>query len=143
MDRNLKLYLNEGETVKTINGFEDYIVTSEGRIFSAKKRVQTTTLDGKVYQAIIYKELKTTLVQGYKTVTLSNRKKRKNCYIHELVFKSFFGEFDKSYFKIRHTNGDKLDNSLDNLKLEFRKKDKKFIDRYVYQTSILNCLNEY
>lgn len=141
IDTNLRLFLEPGETAKEVEGFEDYLVTSTGRVLSTKKRVKTTTLEGKVYEAIIYRELKTTLVRGYKTVTLSAKNRRKNCYVHELVFKAFIGEYDKCYFKIRHINGDKLDNRLENLKLEFRKKDQKFIDRYVYQSKILNCLN--
>ena len=142
-DRNFKLYLYPNETAKAVEGFEDYLVTDTGRVLSTKKRVRTTTLEGKTYEAIIYRELKATLVRGYKTVTLSDKKKRKNCYIHELVFKTFIGEYDKCYFKIKHINQDKLDNSLENLKLEFRKKDSKFIEKYVYQNKILDCLNEY
>lgn len=141
MDKNLQLFLQPNESVKQIEGFEDYLVTDTGRVLSTKKRVRTTTLDNKTYEAIIYRELKTTLIRGYKTITLSNKKNRKNCYIHELVFKTFIGEYDKCYFKIKHINQDKLDNRLENLKLEFRKKDQKFIDRYVYQNKILNCLN--
>lgn len=143
MDNNLKLFIADDEVVKPIPNFEDYLITSTGRIFSTKKRVSTTTLDNKTYEAIIYKELKPSIVRGYKTVNLSNGKTRKKFYIHELMFNTFLGQFDKHYFKIRHNNRNKLDNSLDNLSLEFRKKDKKFIDKYVYQTSILNCLNEY
>lgn len=141
MDKNLQLFLQPNESAKQIEGFEDYLITNTGRVLSMKKRVKTTTLDNKTYEAIIYKELKTTLIRGYKTITLSHKKKRKNCYIHELVFKTFIGEYDKCYFKIKHINQDKLDNNLDNLKLEFRKKDQKFIDKYVYQNKILNCLN--
>lgn len=141
MDKNLQLFLQPNESVKPIEGFEDYLITSTGRVLSTKKRVKTTTLDNKTYEAIIYKDLKTTLIRGYKTITLSHKKKRKNCYIHELVFKTFIGEYDKYYFKIVHINKNKLDNNLENLKLEFRKKDQKFIDKYVYQNKILNCLN--
>lgn len=141
MDKNLQLFLQPNESAKIIEGFEDYLITSTGRVLSTKKRVKTTTLDNQVYQAIIYKELKVGIIQGYKTVNLSNKKKYKKFYIHELVFKNFIGEYDKYYFRIKHINGDKLDNNLDNLKLEFRKKDSKFIDKYVYQSKILNCLN--
>ena len=141
MDKNLQLFLKPNESAKIIEGFEDYLITSTGRVLSTKKRVKTTTLDNKVYQAIIYKELKVGIIQGYKTVNLSHKKKYKKFYIHELVFKNFIGEYDKYYFRIKHINGDKLDNNLDNLKLEFRKKDSKFIDKYVYQSKILNCLN--
>ena len=77
MDKNLQLFLQTNESAKQIEGF-DYIITSTGRCLSMKKRVRTTTLDNKVYQAIIYKELKTTLIRGYKTITLSNKKNRKN-----------------------------------------------------------------
>lgn len=143
MDSNLRLFLNEGETVRPIEGFEGYLVTSTGRVLSTKKRVHTTTLEGKVYECILYKELKTSIVRGYKTVNLSNKKTRKKCYVHELVLNNFLGQFDKAYFKIKHINGDKLDNRLENLKLEFRKKDQKFIDKYVYQNKLLRCLNEY
>ena len=143
MDRNLKLVLYPGETVKPIEGFEGYLVTSTGRVLSTKKRVHTTTLEGKVYECILYKELKTSIVRGYKTVNLSSNKTRKKCYVHELVLNNFLGQFDKAYFKIKHINGDKLDNRLENLALEFRKKDQKFIDKYVYQSKLLRCLNEY
>lgn len=143
MDRNLKLVLYPGETVKPIEGFEGYLVTSTGRVLSTKKRVHTTTLEGKVYECILYKELKTSIIRGYKTVNLSNKKTRKKFYVHELVLNNFLGQFDKAYFKIKHVNGDKLDNRLENLALEFRKKDQKFIDKYVYQNKLLRCLNEY
>lgn len=143
MDRNLKLVLYPGETVKPIEGFEGYLVTSTGRVLSAKKKVTTTTLDNKVYECILYRELKTSIVRGYKTVNLSSNKTRKKCYVHELVLNNFLGQFDKAYFKIKHINGDKLDNRLENLALEFRKKDQKFIDKYVYQNKLLRCLNDY
>lgn len=143
MDHNLKLALYPGETVRPIEGFEGYLVTSTGRVLSAKKKVTTTTLDNKTYECIIYKELKTSIVRGYKTVNLSSNKTRKKFYVHELVLNNFLGQFDKAYFKIRHINNDKLDNRLENLKLEFRRKDQKFIDKYVYQSKLLRCLNDY
>ena len=52
------------------------------------------------------------------------------------------GDYAKHYFKIKHINKNKLDNRLNNLALEFRKKDKKFIDKYVYQSKLLRCFNE-
>ena len=144
IDRNLKRFLYPNETAKRIKDFEDYFITDTGRVLSTKKRIKTTTLEGQTYEAIIYRELKTSLMNGYKTVTLSDKKRRKNCYIHELVFNAFYeGVHDKYYFRIKHINGDKLDNNLENLKLEFRKKDQKFIDKYVYQNKILRNLKDY
>lgn len=142
MDKNLQLFLQPNESAKQIEGF-DYIITSTGRCLSMKKRVRTTTLNNKTYECIIYKELKTSIVRGYKTVNLSNKAIRKKFYIHELVFNAFLGQFDKAYFRINHINGDKLDNRLENLKLEFRRKDQQFIDKYVYQSKLIRCLNEY
>lgn len=75
-------------------------------------------------------------------MNLSNRNVRKKFYIHELVWITFMGDYAKHYFKIKHINKNKLDNRLNNLALEFRKKDKKFIDKYVYQSKLLRCFNE-
>lgn len=143
MDYNLRLVLYPGETVRPIEGFEGYLVTSTGRVLSAKKKVTTTTLDNKVYECIIYKELKASIVRGYKTVNLSSNKTRKKFYVHELVLNNFLGQFDKAYFKIKHINNNKLDNRLENLALEFRRKDQQFIDKYIYQSKLLRCLKEY
>lgn len=141
LDPNLKLMLYENEEVRAIREFEDYIVTSQGRVLSAKKKIHTTTLNNKTFECIIYRELKPSIVRGYKTVNLSKKKNYKKFYVHELVFNAFVGEYMKAYFKIKHLNGDKLDNRVGNLQLEFRKKDKKFIEKYHYQTRLIHCLN--
>lgn len=142
MDTNLQLMLYEGEEARVIRDFEDYIITSQGRVLSAKKKVHTTTLNNKTFECIIYRELSTSIVRGYKTVNLSQKGIRKKFYIHELVFNTFVGEYMKAYFKIKHIDSDKLNNRVDNLLLEFRKKDKKFIEKYYYQTRLIHCLND-
>lgn len=142
MDTNLKLMLYEGEEARVIRDFEDYIITSQGRVLSAKKKVHTTTLNNKTFECIIYRELSTSIVRGYKTVNLSQKGIRKKFYIHELVFNAFVGEYMKAYFKIKHIDGDKLNNRVGNLLLEFRRKDKKFIEKYYYQTRLIHCLND-
>lgn len=137
-------YLLEGERATLILGYEDYYITSYGRVFSAKKKVNYQTLNGVQYQAIVYKELNQMNIKGYKVVSLSRRKEgSKKFYIHDLVYRNFVGDFNKHYFQIKHINKKKEDNNLDNLALEFRKKDSKFIEKYFYQQKLLNCLNEY
>ena len=126
-------YLFNGERATLILGYEDYYITTTGRVFSAKKKVEYETLNGVKYQAIVYKELNQMNVKGYKVVSLSRRKEgAKKFYIHDLVYRNFIGDFNKQE-----------DNNLNNLMLEFRKKDSKFIEKYFYQKKLLNCLNEY
>lgn len=136
----IKKYLQEGEKATPVLGFEDYYITSTGRIFSSKCKFSYQTLERVDYGCIVWKELKPYLVRGYPTVTLTGNKKRGNFYIHELVFVNFFGEYDKHYFKIVHINRKKQDNRLENLKLEFRNKSQKNIDKYVLQNKILSHL---
>lgn len=142
MKDTISKYLNEGEKAAPVLGFDDYYITSTGRVFSSKTKFEYQTLDKVNYGCIAWKELKPTIVRGYKTVNLSNRNVRKKFYIHELVWITFMGDYVKHYFKIKHINKNKLDNRLNNLALEFRKKDKKFIDKYVYQSKLLRCFNE-
>lgn len=146
INTELKNLLYAGEVAKYIPGFDKYIVTSKGRVFSAKKESVYVTLKGKRYEATMYKELKPFYVRGYKAVCLSNtdvfgKNERKNYYIHELVMIAFMGQYNKSYLKIVHINKKKSDNRLENLKLEFRKKDEAFIAKYKQQQRILAVLD--
>lgn len=149
IDSNLKSILKDGEVAKYVDGFNNkYAVTNMGRVFSAKRELTYTTLKGEKYIATIYRELKLFNVRGYKAVCLSKVdiygvNTRKNYYVHELVFLSFYGMYNKAFFKIIHINKKKEDNRLNNLKLEFRQKDKDFIEKYKNQQKILQHLKDY
>lgn len=78
MKDTISKYLNEGEKAAPVLGFDDYYVTSTGRVFSSKTKFEYQTLDKVNYGCIAWKELKPTIVRGYKTVNLSNRNVRKN-----------------------------------------------------------------
>lgn len=63
-----------------------------------------------------YKELvPTTLSSGFKQVILHPGKV--NVYVHNLVWLSFIGEFDENAI-IRHKDGNKANNAIDNLYLD-------------------------
>ncbi|MGM9535943.1 MAG: hypothetical protein ACI3VR_11845 [Intestinibacter sp.] len=145
----MKNLLYPGEVVKYIPKFEHiYAITSKGRVFSEKKGRVYVTLKGEEYAATVYKELKAFNVRGYKAVCLSYKDifttiKKKNYYIHELLVTTFLGGYNKYFFRIRHINNKKDDNRLENLKLEFRRKDKDFIEDYKRQQRMLELLNDY
>lgn len=140
---SLNSYLLPGEKAKAILGYEDYFITSKGRVFSSKTSIHYKTLNNTKYGCVIWKELKPFLAKGYYRVTLSNKKMKKNCYIHDLVFTQFVGEYSKYYFRIKHINKKKLDNRLENLTLEFRRKDREFLDEYEYHKKFISHLNDY
>lgn len=149
LNASMKNLLYPDEVVKYIPKFEHlYIVTNKGRVFSEKKGHVYVTLKGEKYAATVYKELKTFDVRGYKAVCLSHKDvfttiKKRNYYIHELVVITFLGQYNKSYFKIVHINKKKDDNRLENLKLDFRRKDKDFIEKYKRQERMLALLEDY
>lgn len=148
----IRTLLFKGEHYKVIEGFNQYIITDFGRVFSAKCTITTRTLEGLEYYAYIFKELKASVNnRGYEVVSLvaTNRvpgeKKRqvKKFLVHDLVYRSFIGNFNKGFLRIKHLDKNKLNNNLHNLDLEFRRKDKDFIERYYYQTRLLSCLEDY
>lgn len=140
----LKELLYYGETVKPVSGFTNYYVTNLGRVFSAKKQVQYRTLSGMEYNCIIWKELKQFYTHKYKTVTLTDKgKKRKNIYVHKLIYENFIGEYDKQYFKIVYKDNDTENCTLDNLKLDFRNKSRANLLKYAKQKAMLESLTDY
>lgn len=139
--KNLSKILYYGEEVKPVKEFDNYWVSNLGRVFSSKKRVTYRTLNGLEYECIIWKELKPFYTHQYKSVTLvSKGKKRKNVYIHNLIYESFIGSYDKHYFRIVYRDKDAENCILDNLKLEFRNKSRENILKYNKQMTILNDL---
>ena len=142
--KNLIKLLHYGETVKPVKGFTNYYVSNLGRVFSAKKQVQYRTLSGIEYNCIIWRELKIFYTHRYKTVTLTDKgKKRKNIYVHKLIYESFIGEYDNYYFRIVYRDKDTENCTLNNLKLEFRNKSRENILKYNKQMTILNDLIDY
>lgn len=143
---NLKRLLYYGETVRPIaeTEFEGYFVTNLGRVFSSKKQVNYITLNGIEYNCIVWKELKPFYTHQYKTVTLvSKGKKRKNVYIHKLIYESFIGKFDTHYFKIVYKDKDTENCTLDNLKLDFRNKSRANLLKYTKQKHLLEALEDH
>lgn len=140
---NLKNYLYYGEKVRPVKGFNNYFVTDLGRVFSSKKQVTYKTLEGVEYTCIIWKELKSFYTHQYKTVTLVDKgKKRKNIYIHKLIYESFIGDYNKQYFKIIYKDKDTENCTLDNLKLDFINKTRANLLKYQKQKHLLEALRE-
>lgn len=141
---NLKNLLYYGETVKPVQGFSNYWISNLGRVFSSKKRVQYKTLNGMSYECIIWKELKPFYTHRYKTVTLTDKGgKRKNIYVHKLIYENFVGLYDTHYFKIVYKDLDTENCTLDNLKLDFRNKSRANLLKYTKQKHILDTLTDH
>lgn len=80
-------------------GFEDYIVTSAGEVWSVKSKQYLKPMDNR---------------RGYKYVTLWKDGVRHNQYIHRLVAQAFIPN-PKGYPQVNHKDEDKSNNSVGNL----------------------------
>lgn len=89
----------EKEQWKTIDGYENYMVSNLGRVKSVKRN-------------IILKERPTK--EGYVRVVLWKKCKGKNCFIHRLVAETFIPNPNKLRC-VNHINEDKTDNRIENL----------------------------
>ena len=65
VDSNLEKLLYYGEEAKKVIGCNNYFVTSFGRVFSSKYKLEYETLEGEKYHAVIWKELSQRLTNGY------------------------------------------------------------------------------
>lgn len=97
-----------------VNGYEGfYEVSNYGNVRSVDRLVKCSRGDnyrlwkGKVLSQIC-------AAKGYYQVSLSKEGVISKCYVHRLVMESFWGDefWDQT---VNHINGDKLDNTLDNL----------------------------
>jgi len=91
--------MNEQETWRAISGFEDYMVSDQGRVYSYKRnKIMSGSKDN----------------DGYLHVSLRKNGKQKSPTIHSLVAKHFIPN-PKGYPEVHHKNADKRDNRAENL----------------------------
>lgn len=111
-------YLDKDEKYTIFEECPKLIITSKGKIFEENKdtfnRVNTFVFQN-TYEYVI--------INDYKNNT-------HKFYIQDLVFSCFKSSFDSRFFRIVHKNGNTLDNRIDNLRIEFIRKNKLFIKKY-------------
>ena len=88
------------EQWKTINGFEDYCISSYGRVWSNKTR--------KILTPVIRSK-----TCPYYSVCLLNKERQVTYPIHRLVAEYFLGSEPKA--EVNHIDGDKKNNNVSNL----------------------------
>lgn len=88
---------NEWRNIRGYNG--DYKVNSSGEIFSTKTMVTLSPYLGK---------------DGYMRAVLYKNKRRTVRYVHRVVAEAFLKK-KKGFSEVNHKNGNKADNSVDNL----------------------------
>jgi hypothetical protein len=95
------------EVWKPIEGYEDYEVSSFGRVKSFKSK-----------KNIVGRILKPNLVKGYFVVSLCKDKKKKTIWIHQLVAAAFLNyRHDKVNSVVNHVDGNKTNNYLSNIEI--------------------------
>jgi hypothetical protein len=92
--------------MKKVPGFENYSVSSDGRVFSNKRSGQI--------------ELSPSTSTGYAQVKFSNGTEKKNWQVHRLVAEMFIPN-RKNLEIVNHIDGDKLNNDVSNLEWVTRK----------------------
>ena len=140
MKDTIKDYLFIGEDAVPVINFDDYYITSFGRVFSSKKRFEHQTLDKIDYGSVVWKELKVFYTHRYKTVTLVQNGKRKNIPVHKLVYEGFFGAYNTRFFKIVFKDNNPENCRKSNLRLEFRNKSQKTLKEYERQQRLYELL---
>lgn len=84
---------------KTIQGFENYLITDKGNVINRKKN--------KTVAQFLHR-------RGYPMVSLYNKGKKRNIYVHRLVAMNFVPNPENKP-TINHLNENKLDNRACNL----------------------------
>ena len=120
-------YLNKGEKYTIIDGYPNFIITSEGRIFEKKGE-----FEGDIIEQDYFKHVDTYIFQNtYEYAIIYDFENNLHkFYMHDLVFVCFKGAFDSRFFRVIHKNGDTLDNRVENLRVEFIRKNRSFIEKY-------------
>ncbi|NPA58758.1 MAG: ribbon-helix-helix protein, CopG family [Aquificae bacterium] len=97
------------ETLKQVEGFPSYAVSDKGFVYRGFDK-------GLLPESYKQFRLKTfTTKKGYQVVQLSNGGKRKVFYVHRLVAQHFLPN-EKGYRYVKHLDGDRTNNSVDNLR---------------------------
>lgn len=95
------------ETLKQIEGFENYYVSNTGNIYSSHR------IENGEYKLVKPSKNKS----GYLYANIfSSPQKRSSLRIHRLVYQAFVGCIPDG-FVIDHKNGDKKDNRIENLQI--------------------------
>lgn len=102
------------EKWKNISGYDgDYRVSTCGRIKSENRTITRTDGLNIKYPSVMLKQTKSH--KGYLTVSLSDRKhKRQTFFVHRLVAKAFIPNLH-NYPQVNHIDGNKENNSVENL----------------------------
>lgn len=85
--------------MKEIDGFKNYLISKDGRVWSNKKNIFINSWIGS---------------NGYVNVTIYNNGCKKNKSLHRLIAKAFI-ENKENKPEVNHINGIKTDNRLENL----------------------------
>lgn len=108
------------EQWKQIDGFPDYMVSDEGRIWT-KTRIIKRPSGNYLRKGIFMKGRDDT--HGYLTVNVRNEKQIKNIKVHRVVAKTFL-ENPHNKREVNHINGIKTDNRKSNLEWMTSKENK-------------------
>lgn len=103
------------ELWKPVPGHKGYEVSDLGQVRSLDRLVLYKDGRSRLHRGRILRQF--SLWNGYRTTHLGA--KHMNKYVHHLVARAFMGETPKG-MEICHNNGDKLDNSLINLRFDTR-----------------------
>ncbi len=100
---------------KTISDFPDYLISDTGLIKSQQRVVKRTLSNGSTHlKSVRERILKPALRNGYLFVTLRKNNSHKANMVHHLVASAFIG-VRKEGLVINHKDGNKLNNSAENL----------------------------
>ena len=102
------MYVFGDEIIKPVKNFENYGVSNKGFVYKIKYGL--LEVNYKEHRIKPYKDK-----NGYLFVRLSNKGKTKTAYVHKLVAEHFI-ENKEGYKVVKHIDGNKENNCVENLK---------------------------